>query len=171
MDIKVFSPMIRRWSMTCVFVVCLMIAAPTFAEDMPGGAQLGMSADQLAQSVPSLTKVRRPVRMTGGLVGSWSGSSTEIGGVRMTPTYFFAEGELRRIEYFYESSHTSADFDALVAWGRGRWGQEVTSYGPRTTYASWAKDDVDAMIQQTEGSPGQLRFIVKERVLKDASQL
>ncbi len=162
---------IRLWVTGFVLSASLAIAPSAFADEMPGGAQLGMSAEQLAQAVPSITKVRRPTRMTGGLVGSWTGPAADIGGVQMTPTYFFAERELRRIEYFYESSNTAADFDALVAWGRSKWGQEVVSYGPKTTYASWAKDDLDAMIQQTEGSPGQLRLILKERVVKDASQL
>src|SRR5881398_1038512 len=74
-------------------------AVVAHAQALPGGAQLGMNAQQLREAIPALQRVPRPVRMAGGLVGNWRGPSVAIGGVPLAPTFFFAEGELRRIEY------------------------------------------------------------------------
>lgn len=133
------------------------------AQSLPGGAQLGMSLPQLQQSVAGAHAVAHPSRMTGGLVGSWSGPAVDVAGVALTPVFFFASGELRRIEY------TGNDgFDALLAWGRASWGPELASQNPEGAYASWSTEEMDAYLQQTGA---RVRLVIKKRVLKDASEL
>ncbi len=142
------------------------------AQALPGGAQLGMSAEQLQQAVPALERVARPVRMGGGLAGNWRGPGVDIGGIRMAPTYFFAEAQLRRIEYMAAPGAGANAFDALLAWGRAAWGAELASQEPEGRYAAWKAGDVDAYLQQTSvQQQAQVRLVVQRRVQKDAGEL
>lgn len=148
---------------------CLLpLSLSVHAQALPGGAQLGMNVPQLQQAVPGLKPVPHPVRMTGGLVGSWSAPAVDVAGAQLTPTFFFAAGELQRIEYL--AADGTGVFDTLLGWGRTTWGQELASQSPEGSYATWSAPDLDAYLQQTT-SPQRVRLVVKRRVAKDASEL
>jgi hypothetical protein len=152
-----------------LFLACLGSSA--FAQDLPGGLQLGMSLPQLQQAVPALRRVPNPAHLAGHLVGSWSGPAIELGGVTLIPTFFFADAQLRRIEYLAMPSGSDA-FDALLTWGRRAWGSELASEGPEGAYATWTQGDTDAYLQRTGGAARpQVRLVVKQRVTKDAGEL
>lgn len=155
------------------FLATLSFALPAYAAPtLPGNAQLGMSADQLQDAVASARRVARPARMTGGLVGSWSAGAVDVAGVPFTPTFFFADGALRRVEYVAAAVDASAAFDAVRAWARAQWGAELVSQNPEATYATWSTDDMDVYLQMTSSRDRpELRLVVKSRVLKDASEL
>ncbi len=151
------------------------MASASAAQALPGNAQLGMSAEQLREAVPALRRIAHPARMAGGLIGSWSGPTTEIAGVSFTPTFFLAEGELRRVEYLAQATEPSAAFDAVRAWGRAQWGRELASQDPEGAYATWATDDMDVYLQMTGAQQRhrqqELRVVIKRRILKDGSEL
>lgn len=138
------------------------------AQALPGGVQMGMTVPQLQQAVPGLRPVAHPARLAGGLVGSWSGPAVELVGVSVSPTFFLAEGQLRRVEYLA----APGAFDALLAWGRAAWGAELASQSPEGAYATWSAGEVDAYLQQANASPHPVvRLVVKRRALKDDSEL
>ena len=139
---------------------------------MPGGASLGMSADQLQQSVRSARRVPHPTRLGGGLVGSWSAAPIDLCGVTLAPTFFFADGELRRVEYLATDAAPSA-FDALRRCGRAQWGAELATQDPNAAFASWATADTDIYLQQSTAAQQRptLRLVMKRRALKDADEL
>lgn len=145
----------------------LGLCATAHAQAVPGGARLGMTVPQLRQAVPSLQRVARPARLAGGLAGRWSAPALHVAGVALKPTFFFAAGELRRVEYLATDADP-ASFTALRNWGRARWGAELGAWDPDASFASWASDDVDAYLQR---SGPKLRLVLKRRELKDASEL
>lgn len=141
------------------------------AETLPGGVALDMTVAQLQQAQPDLKRVPRPARLAGGLVGRWSGSTVEVAGVSLTPTFFLAEGELRRVEYLARESGPAV-FAALLEWARGKWGAELAASAPEGAYASWTNPDLDAYLQLASAASGaQVRLVVKQRVVKDAGEL
>lgn len=148
-------------------VLALLLPAAQ-AHELPGAVQLGMTAEQLQQAIPALQPVRRPARLAGGLVGSWSGAPVDLEGVALTPTFYMADGQLQRIEYLAQPGVGAQAFDALVRWGRAAFGPESASGGPEGQYATWADEAMDVYLQRT---PAQVRLVVKQRVLKDASEL
>lgn len=152
--------------MAAALLVLLLPAAQ--GHDLPGGVQLGMNADQLQQAVPTLQPARRPARLAGGLVGSWSGAAVDVAGVALAPTFYMADGQLQRIEYLAPAGAGAQAFDALVGWGRAAFGPEMASGGPEGRYAAWSADTIDVYLQHTSS---QVRLVVKQRVLKDAGQL
>jgi hypothetical protein len=162
----------RGAASTVLVLACLGGLPPAaLAQDLPGGVQLGVSAQQLQETVPALRRVPRPAHLAGGLVGAWSGPPVEMAGVALTPTFFFADGQLRRIEYLASPARAGA-FDALVAWGRAAWGPELASEAPEGAYATWTHDGIDAYLQRTGSAQRpQVRLVVKQRVVKDDSQL
>jgi hypothetical protein len=148
------------------------LLASAHAQDLPQAVQMGMSPQQLRQTVPGLQPVHRAVHLPGGLVGSWTGPPAALAGVAMTPTYFFGDGELRRIEYLAPPDANAQAYEALLAWGRNAWGPELASQGPEGSYATWSSDALDVYLQRTNDARGpQLRLVVKQHVGKDASEL
>jgi hypothetical protein len=155
-----------------VFVFTCVMSTFVHAQPFPGGAGLGMTPGQLQQAVEGLQHVARPARLAGGLVGSWSAPALRIAGVRVTPTFFLAGGQVARIEYLAATDGSPADFDALVGWGRAAWGNELVSQSPEGDYATWSRDDLDAYVQRTNTARvPQLRLVIKRVVAKDAETL
>ena len=151
---------------------CVVLAPrPASAQDLPGGAQLGMSAQALQQALP-LRPVQRPARLAGGLVGRWSAPAFNLAGVAITPTYFLADGQLERVEYLADPASGAQAFDALRAWGRAAWGPELASQSPEGAYAAWSSDETDAYLQRTGTADAPVvRLVIKRRVVKDAGEL
>ena len=130
-----------------------------------------MTVAQLRHARPASKRVARPVRMGGGLVGSWSEARLQLAGVALTPTFFFARGQLQRVEYLAREGGFAA-FAALRAWARTTWGAELAADGPEGAYASWSSEDTDAYLQMTNTGRGdQVRLVVRRRVTRDASEL
>lgn len=151
-------------------VCTVLLPAAAHAQNLPGGAQLGMTAQQLREAVPALESVARPAHMSGGLAGNWRGPAVEVAGVRLVPTFFFADAQLRRVEYV--ASPAAGAFGALLAWGRATWGTELASQEREGAYATWARGDVDAYLQQTHAPQHmQVRLVIRRSALKDASEL
>jgi hypothetical protein len=168
MPFPAFSSWRRAFALACL----VASLASAQAQDLPGAVQLGMTPQQLRQVVPDLQPVHRPVRLAGGLVGSWTGPPAALAGVPMAPTYFFADGELRRIEYLASSDADAQAYDALLAWGRKTWGPELASQGPEGAYATWNSDTTEVYLQRTgDARRPQLRLVIKAAAGKDASEL
>ncbi|MDB5856777.1 MAG: hypothetical protein JWQ76_466 [Ramlibacter sp.] len=149
-----------------------LLSAAAHAQTLPGGVQLGMTLQQLQQAVPALTPVAHPAHLAGGLVGRWSGPAIQLAGVALTPTFFFADAHLQRVEYLASSGDGAAAFDSLLAWGRAAWGPELASQNPEGAYATWASGEVDAYLQQASAAQGpRVRLVIKRRLVKDGSDL
>ena len=128
-------------------------------------------AAELQQAASGAHRVARPVRLAGGLIGSWAAEPVVVARVALTPTFFFADGQLQRVEYLAREGG-AASFDALLAWARGLWGAELAANAPEGAYASWSAGTVDAYLQLIRPQQGgQVRLVVKQRVLKDAGEL
>lgn len=168
---RLFPLPARPWFLALLAACGLSFAGPACAQDMPGGARLGMTAEQLQQAVPAVAKVARPVRMQGGLAGSWSAPPVAIAGTAFVPTFFFAGGQLRRIEYLASPGDAAAAFDAVRAWGRAQWGPELVSESPEASYATWTGEAMDAVLQATNAPQRDLRLVIRRRVAKDGSEL
>lgn len=161
-----------RWSAVVLAMAWLTI--PCAAADrpsLPGGAALQMTVPELQQAQPGLKHVAHPSRLAGGLVGSWSAGAIDVAGVALTPTFYFADGRLERVEYLARDGGRAA-FSALLGWARNAWGTELAATDPEGAYASWTTEDMDTYLQLAGASPGgQVRLVVKQRVLKDAAEL
>lgn len=147
------------------------------AQGLPAGVRLGMSAYELQSALPGLERVARPQRLAGGLAGNWRAAPTQMAGLYFEPVYFFAGGQLRRVEWSAsaaaEPDQGAAAFESLVAWGRASFGPELGSRDPGSAYAAWVQGDWDVYVQRSsgDGRPAGLRLVYKARQLKDASQL
>lgn len=149
-----------------------LLPAAAHAQTLPGGVQLGMTVQQLQQTVPALKPVAHPQRLAGGLAGSWSGPAIQVAGVALTPTFFLAGAHLRRVEYLAASSDGARAFDSLLVWGRAAWGPELASQDPEGAYAAWSNGAVDAYLQQAIAPQGpRVRLVIKRRLVKDGSEL
>lgn len=145
-------------------------AAPE-SRPLPGGVVLQMTLPELQQAQPALKRVPRPARLAGGLVGSWSSPAIDVAGVALTPTYFFADGRVQRVEYLARDG-SAATYSALLAWGRQSWGAELAAAEAGGAYASWTTGDMDAYLQLAGTPSGErVRLVARQRVLKDASEL
>ncbi|HEY1231225.1 MAG TPA: hypothetical protein VGF26_28315 [Ramlibacter sp.] len=156
-----------------MFVAALLPVAAAAAGpgSLPGGSGLGMTVPELQRVEPALKRVPHPARLAGGLVGSWSGTAIDLAGLTVSPTYFFAEGQLQRIEFLARDRGPVA-YAALLAWARAAWGAELAAADPGSAYASWSMEGFDAYLQLASPAPaGQVRLVVKQRVVKDASEL
>jgi hypothetical protein len=129
-----------------------------------------MNAQQLQDAVPALKPVPRPVHLAGGLVGRWSGPTVDVSGIALTPTFFFSDAQLRRVEYLAASKPGADAFDALLRWGRGAWGAELASQNPEGAYATWVAGEMDVYLQRTAAG-AQVRLVIKRRLVKDDSEL
>lgn len=135
-----------------------------------------MSPAELQAALPDAQRVARPQRLAGGLAGTFRGASTAIAGLDFEPTFYFAGAELRRVEWLAvadaQPDHGAAAFDELLAWGRGRFGNELASRDPGSRYAAWVAGDTDVYAQLVDGGRGaSVRLVYKARQLKDASEL
>ncbi|RYZ11083.1 MAG: hypothetical protein EOO24_07345 [Comamonadaceae bacterium] len=161
-----------RAAVLAVAIAC-GAAGPVRGESaaLPASVTLGMTVAQLQQALPGLQRVTRPVRLAGGLVGSWAGEPVDIAGVAVVPTFFMAGGQLRRIDYLAQDTGPAA-FAALLDWARQAWGAELAGSGPEGAYASWSVEGVDAYLQlPAGGSAARTRLVVKQQVRKDADDL
>jgi hypothetical protein len=168
-----FSILLRALAMSAT----LFAAGAPHAQALPPGVRLGMSAEELQAALPAAERVQRPQRLSGGLVGSWRAAPVEMAGLLFEPTFFFAASELRRVEYVASAQSASdagsAAFAALVQWGRGAFGNELSSRDPGSAYAAWVSSDTDIYVQQQSGDPrrASVRLVYKARQLRDGSEL
>ena len=159
------------WRSAIVIAAAAIAPAAVHAQGLPGGIVLGMTLAELQQVQPGLKPIPHPARLAGGLVGSWSGDAIEVAGVPLTPTFFFAGGQLRRVEYLAREGGSAA-FGALLVWERAIAGKELLSSGQEGQYASWANEQMDVYLQLTS-TPRveQVRLVARQRVLKEAGEL
>lgn len=163
------APLMRLSWLVIAALACLSFVA--HAQSLPGNVVLGMSAAELQQARPTAKRVAHPARLAGGLVGSWSDDTISLAGAALTPTFFFADGRLERIEYLARDGDPAA-YASLLAWGRSTWGAELAADAPEGSYASWSSGDLDAYLQRANTARGeQVRLVVKHRALKDAGEL
>jgi hypothetical protein len=167
-----FFPASSSWRRALALACLAALLSGAHAQDLPDAVQLGMTPQQLRQAVPGLQPVHRPVRLAGGLAGSWTSPPAALAGVAMAPTYFFADGELRRIEYVAPPDADAQAWNALLAWGRKAWGPELASQAPEGAYATWNSDRMEVYLQRTgDARRPQLRLVIKAVEGKDASEL
>ncbi len=157
------------------FVLLFFVTACTaHAQNLPPGVRLGMTAEALQEVLP-VERVARPQRLAGGLAGSWRATPAVVAGLPFEPTFFFAGGELRRVEYVAvngDPAQVSATFAELVRWGREQFGNELGSSDPGSAYATWVQGDTDIYAQQTiDARRATVRLVYKARLLKDGSAL
>jgi len=152
-------------------------AGASQAQALPPGVHLGMTADALQAMLPGLERVLRPQRLAGGLAGSWHAEPAMVAGLSFEPTFYFAGGQLRRVEWVAAAQAApdlgAAAFAEIVAWGRGAFGPELASSDPGSAYAAWVQGDTDVYAQHVVGDPrrASVRIVYKARQIKDASEL
>jgi hypothetical protein len=161
-----------RWLAAVLATAWLATAAAApDPRSLPGGVTLRMTVPELQQAQPTVKRVPHPARLAGGLVGSWSGGAVDVAGLTLTPTFYFAEGQLERVEYLARDGGATG-YSALLAWARGSWGAELGATDPGSAYASWSTEAMDIYLQLASTAPGApVRLVVKHRLLKDASEL
>lgn len=157
-------------------VSAALAAMPATAQTLPAGVRLGMSADELRSVLPEVERVARPQRLAGGLAGNWRAAPVTLAGLPFDLTFFFAGGQLQRVEYVTaaqaEADRAAGAFSQLLAWGRTTFGPEVGARDPGSAYASWVAGDIDVYLQHTDGPRGaSVRLVYKTRQLKDGSAL
>lgn len=151
-------------------------AAALHAQALPAGVRLGMTAEELQGALPGLERVQRPQRLAGGLAGNWRAAPTAMVGLRFDPVFFFAGGQLRRVEWTAatdgQPDRGAAAFAEIVAWGRSNFGPELGSNDPGSAYAAWVQGDTDVYAQRTtDPRRASVRLVYKARQLRDASEL
>lgn len=163
-----------------LFVASLVwsLAGLSPAQELPPGVVLGMTPDALRAALPDVERVARPVRLAGGLAGTWRGPPALVGEVPFEPTFYFAGATLQRVEWVAMLPQDDADrgaaaYAGLVEWGRTRFATEMASRDPGSQLASWVDGDADVYAQRNDDGrrPAVVRLVYKVRRLKDASQL
>lgn len=154
----------------------LIAMAAAHGQALPSGVRLGMSVEALQAAVPGVERVHRPQRLAGGLAGNWHAAPTTLAGLTFEPVFFFASGELRRVEWVAAAEAQpdlgAATFAELVAWGRSRFGPELVSNDPGSAYAAWVDGDTDVYVQRTsDPRHASVRLVYKARQVRDASEL
>lgn len=154
----------------------LAAAGVLHAQALPSGVRLGMTADELRAALPGLERVQRPQRLAGGLAGTWRAAPTTMAGLRFEPVFFFAGGELRRVEWAAatdaQPDRGAAAFAEIIAWGRSNFGPELGSSDPGSAYAAWVQGDTDVYAQRiSDPRHASVRLVYKSRQLRDASEL
>jgi len=92
------------------------------------------------------------------------------------PTFFFADAQLRRVEYAASAQGLpdggGAAFAELLQWGRGAFGAELAANDPGSAYAAWSSGEMDVYVQRV-GDPrrASVRLVYKQRQLRDGSEL
>lgn len=167
-----FSPVARLLGAGALCLASLAVQA----QALPPGVRLGMSADELRAALPSAERVARPQRLAGGLLGSWHGAPQALAGLVFEPTFFFADAQLRRVEYAASAQGLpdggGAAFAELLQWGRGAFGAELAANDPGSAYAAWSSGEMDVYVQRV-GDPrrASVRLVYKQRQLRDGSEL
>ena len=154
----------------------LPAAQAVWAQALPPGVRLGMSADELQAALPGAERVQRPQRLAGGLAGAWRAAPTQLAGLSFEPVFFFAGGTLRRVEWVAATAAApdlgAAAFAEIVAWGRLSFGPELGSNDPGSASAAWVQGDCDVYAQRiSDPHHASVRLVYKARQLKDASEL
>lgn len=154
----------------------LFAVSALHAQALPAGVRFGMSAEELQAVLPGLDRVHRPQRLAGGLAGTWHAVPVKFAGVFFEPVFFFAGGELRRVEWVAAADALpdlgAAAFADIVAWGRSSFGPELGSTDPGSAYAAWVRGDTDVYAQRTsDPRHASVRLVYKAREVKDASEL
>lgn len=153
-----------------------LAVASVHAQALPPGVRLGMSADELRAALPDVERVQRPQRLAGGLSGNWRAPPSVLAGLLFETTFFFAGGDLQRVESVAalqaESDRGAAAFAQLLDWGRSSFGPEAGARDPGSAYASWVSGDTDIYLQHVD-SPQRatVRLVYKARQRKDGSAL
>jgi len=155
------------------FVLTAQVAT---AQALPPGVRLGMSAEELQAALPGAEHVQRPQRLAGGLAGTWRAAPAQVAGLSFEPVFFFAGGQLRRVEWVAATAAApdlgAEAFAEIVAWGRQSFGPELGSNDPGSAYAAWVQGDCDVYVQRiSDPRHASVRLVYKARQLKDASEL
>lgn len=150
--------------------------ATTYAQALPVGVQIGMTADALQSALPAVERVARPQRLPGGLVGNWRLAPTMLAGLPFEATFYFSGGALKRVEYLAatqaEPDRGASAFAQLLDWGRAAFGPEVGARDPGSAYASWVSGDTDVYAQHVDDPRrASVRLVYKARQLNDGSAL
>lgn len=136
------------------------------AQPLPPGVQLGMGVDALRQAQPAAEPVRRPERLAGGLAGSWRLDHGQVAGVGGAQIFFFAAGQLRRVEFQVDAAGDAA-FEQLLAWGRQQYGPERPAQDAVSRYAAWSSADTDIYLRLLTGARGGLSLVISARPPRD----
>ncbi|CAN7449549.1 hypothetical protein [Variovorax paradoxus] len=167
-----FGPLVRALAASAA----VFAAGALHAQALPPGVRLGMTAVELQAAMPTIERVPRPQRLAGGLVGGWQGAPVSMAGLVFEPTFFFADSQLRRVEYLASASAVpdggAAAFAELLRWGRAAFGAELASNDPGSAYAAWTHEDADVYLQHVrDARRGGVRLVYKARQLRDGSEL
>jgi hypothetical protein len=154
----------------------LIATVAAHGQALPSGVRLGMSSEALQAALPGVERVHRPQRLAGGLAGNWHAAPTTLAGLSFERVFFFAGDELRRMEWVAAADAQpdlgAAAFAELVAWGRSRFGGELSSNDPGSAYAAWVDGDADVYVQRTsDPRRASVRLVYKTRHVKDGSEL
>ena len=154
--------MIRPW-----LLAALLCLGPNLgAQPLPAGVRLGMGVDELRQVQPSVERVRRPERLAGGLAGSWRLDHSELASLSGAQLFFFAGGQLRRVEFQVDEA-SDATFERLLAWGRQQYGTERPAQDAVSRYAAWSTVDTDIYLRLLTSSRPGLSLVLSARPPRD----
>lgn len=167
-----FGPLVRAIAASAA----VFAAGALHAQALPPGVRLGMTAVELLAAMPTIERVPRPQRLAGGLVGSWRGAPVSMAGLAFEPTFFFADSQLRRVEFLASAEALpdggAAAFAELLRWGRGVFGSELASNDPGSAYAAWTRQDADVYLQHMrDARRASVRLVYKARQVRDGSEL
>ena len=142
------------------------------AQGLPPGVMLGMSASDPRRALPQVQAVPRPPRTAGGLVGPRRSADVAVQGVTGQQDYYFAGGQLRRVEFVgsaAEGADNAQAFDRLVSWGRSVYGQEVGANDDPAQYAQWRVGDTQVYAEQST-RPDNVRLVYTLVAARDDAQ-
>jgi hypothetical protein len=172
--LRVRTAALSLWLYLSALALLGIVPSAVRAQQLPQGVVLGMSADELRRAVPDVEKVRRPVRMAGGLVGSWCSTPVQVFGLTGQQTFYFAGNRLTRVEFVGNAADASANaeaFNQIIAWGRSLDGPGIYANDAQgSSYAEWGAGDTEIYAQYVGGSGG-VRLVYKRKPDRDASQL
>ena len=165
----------QRGLRLAVMSVMALVWLPASAQELPAGVRFGMGVDDLRTVLPTAEVVRRPERLAGGLAGTWRLADTQVAGLAGSQVFYFAAGQLRRVEFQADTGAVpdggAAAFDRLLAWGRERYGPERPAQDAVARIAGWSDAGQDLYLRLATQPRASLKLVFSARPPRDDRQL
>lgn len=128
-----------------LFFVCLLLAAPVFANELWGGARVGMTVDEVAGLFPDASRDVEPGRYANGSANELTAPGPTLSGLRFRVDFTFLDGKLTDVRLVLDEKRTFKEVGVLAAEVR----QGLTSkYGAPI---SW-EERLDGVVPKYDGT-------------------
>ena len=151
------------------------------AQSLWGGAEYGMTVEQVKSAIPNVTSPSTPSRLGDGAQELLRLESVEIVSKRFTASFYFIAGKVTQVTLSLEKGHTFQSavlvFDSLTEALRAKYGREISRDIKRgllnRANATWmaGRTNINVLAMSVGESDAILNINYQVRVARDADKL